>query len=168
MKHESIFILEALQGKHSVVLKLSANIKLNLYWVFWHKNIIEIVTVCVECQVTMDKKEEEAGSLMFSGCQRTKLSLTIVSIWVMTWMSSPHQFNYEHIPFIGLILMMTVCFSCMVDVSTHVELLLPSITASAAADLPFPVHSSPLREQSVALEIGLAQAIGDTQRRWLI
>lgn len=170
MKHESIFILEALQGRHSVVLKLSANIKRNLCWVFLHINIREIVTLCDECQVTMDKKKRSWSCATEQIRRRgsLKLSLTIVSIWVMTWMSSPNQFNYEHIPFIGLILVMTVCFSCMVDVSNHVELLLPSITASAAADLPFPVHSSPLREQSVVLEIGLVQAIGDAQRRWLI
>lgn len=33
------------------------------------------------------------------------------------------------------------------------ELLLPSITACLAVGLPFPVNSSPLKEQSVVLEI---------------
>lgn len=70
--------------------------------------------------------------------------------------------------FIGLILVMTACFLCMVDVSSDGEWLRPSIAASAASDLPFPVHSSPLREQSVVLEIGVAQAPGDAQHRWLI
>lgn len=63
---------------------------------------------------------------------------------------------------------MTGCFLCMVDTSHDVELLLPSITESVAIGLPFPVHSSPLREQSVVLEISLAWAIGNMQCRWQI
>lgn len=43
----------------------------------------------------------------------------------------------------------------MVEGSHDVELLLPSITASVEVGLLFPVHSSPLREQSGLLEISL-------------
>lgn len=82
---------------------------------------------------------------------------------------APRSVSSGRVPFIGrllLILVMTVCFPCMVGASHDVELLPPSITESAAVGLPFPAHSSPLGEQSAALEISLASAKGNAQRRW--
>lgn len=196
MKHESIFMLEALRGKHSVVLKLNANIKINLCEVFFYINggLMEsergmLWSVVVRGDGGQKKptwscateRLKQRGALMLCGCQRAKSSLSVPSacrcprrqLWELGikkkkkkrwWLISV----YERIPFTGLISAATACFSCGVDASNDVELLLPSVTESAAADLPFPVHSSPLREQSAALEISLAPAIGDAQRRRLI
>lgn len=72
------------------------------------------------------------------------------------------------VSFIALTLVMTVCFLCMDDAANDGELLLPSITESVAVSPPFPVHSSPLREQSVVLRISLASVTGNMQRRWRI
>lgn len=44
----------------------------------------------------------------------------------------------------------------MVGRRRDVKLLLPSITVSVAAGLPFPVHSSPLKERRLVLEMSLA------------
>lgn len=113
-----------------------------------------LVLVCLwsmAAGVPQYEEEKKKRSRQWLGVKNTLEPCISIALYICTFTTLnlwEHRFYWTVITDVS-VSMMTVCLLCKVQAAHHdVELLLPSITASVAVGKPFPVHSSPLPQQS--------------------